>query len=151
MKGNRKKSNDHREINGNRRKREVVSFATNAMIEAYARNRAMSKLKAAKLTSPGGAKVKLNLFRLTGAIETHPDTTAYLKTRDELVKGHEAEQKKLPKEERRGLLMSDPSILELLEQETNLEVEKIDFPVSCLPEDLSVNDMHSLSWLINFT
>jgi len=47
--------------------------------------------------------------------------------------------------------MTDPGIVELLEQKTSLHVEKIDFPVSCLPEDISVIDMHSLSWLINFT
>ena len=91
------------------------------------------------------------MFKLTGAIETHPDTAAFFRTRDELIKAHEAEQSKLPEEERKGLLMTDPAIAELLEQKTSLQVEKIDFPASCLPEDLSVNDMHSLSWLINFT
>ncbi|MBW1913534.1 MAG: hypothetical protein JRF40_11760 [Deltaproteobacteria bacterium] len=134
-----------------RQDKEIVAFTTNAMIEAYARNRAMASLKAARLTIPGSAKAKLNLFRLTGAIETHPDTAAFFKIKDELIKAHEAEQNKLPACERKGLLMTDPGIVELLEQKTSLHVEKIDFPVSCLPEDISVIDMHSLSWLINFT
>ena len=110
----------------------------------------MGKLKSANLSSQGGTKAKLAIFKLAEKVERHPEAVAFMKIKQEIIEAHEETQKDFKVELKTPLLMTDPRIVELLDNPCGIEVEKISIPMTAIPESLSVFDMQGLAWLIDF-
>jgi len=112
---------------------------TNFMIERFQREQSFTKLRRAIGL---GAADKYKIYKLTEILMNGPEARALNAAKDELIKNTD---------EKEQLSYTHPKVLELMELESGLEVEKLTLQASKLPADFTPEDMMITSWLIEYT
>ena len=111
---------------------------TNFMIENFQREQSFMKLRRAIGL---GAADKYRIFKLAEILMNGPEARALNAAKDELIKStNEKEQ----------LSYTHPKVMELMELESGLELEKLTLQASKLPADFTPEDMMITSWLIEY-
>jgi len=120
-------------------KKEIVKVKiTNFMIERFQREEAFMKLRRAIGL---GAADKYKIFKLAEVLMNGPEARALGMAKDELIK---------TTDEKEQLTYTNPKVMELMELESGLELEKLILQASKLPADFTPEDMMITSWLIEY-
>ena len=110
----------------------------NFMIERFQREEAFMKLRRAIGLR---AADKYKIFKLAEILINGPEARAFNAAKDELIKATDGKEQ---------LSYTHPKVLELMELESGLEIEKLTLQVSKLPADFTPDDMMITSWLIEY-
>jgi len=111
---------------------------TNFMIEQFQREQSFMKLR----RSIGlGAATKYLIFKLSEILMNGPEARALNAAKDELIKTTDGKEQ---------LSYAHPKVMELMDLDTGLEVEKLTLQASKLPADFTPEDMMITSWLIEY-
>ena len=111
---------------------------TNFMIDMFNREESFQKLRRAIGLR---AAEKYLIFKLAEILINGPEARALNAAKDELIKTTDAKEQ---------LSYTHPKVLELMELESGLEVEKLTLQASKLPADFTPEDMLITSWLIEY-
>ena len=111
---------------------------TNFMIDIFQREESFKKLR--KATGLRAAD-KYKIFKLTEILTNGPEARALNAAKDELIKTSKDNEQ---------LSYTHPKVLELMELESGIELEKLTLQASKLPADFSPDDMMITSWLIDY-
>ena len=111
---------------------------TNFMIENFQREQSFTKLRRAIGL---GAADKYRIFKLAEILMNGPEARALNAAKDELIKSTSDKEQ---------LSYNHPKVLELMELESGLELEKLTLQASKLPADFTPEDMMITSWLIEY-
>ena len=111
---------------------------TNFMIERFQREESFTKLRRAIGL---GAADKYKIFKLSEILINGPEAKALNAAKDELIKTSDGKEQ---------LSYTHPKVVELMDLETGLEVEKLILQISKLPEDFTPEDMMITSWLVEY-
>ena len=111
---------------------------TNFMIERFQRDESFTKLRRAIGL---GAADKYRIFKLAEILMNGPEARALNAAKDELIKSTSDKEQ---------LSYNHPKVLELMELESGLELEKLTLQASKLPADFTPEDMIITSWLIEY-
>lgn len=114
----------------------------NAEINAIRTHPALDKLMKAKDLSNN---LKLKLYKFTFKILDHLSAKALFTTLDDITKKYFEENK-----EDKTLNYANPVFEEILNQESEIEIDKLTIKEEDIPENITVEDMMMLTWLINF-
>lgn len=133
-------------------KKETVNVQ-NSMFELFSGNQqnpaAASLAKLLSARAPASTKYKI--YRMVKTITESAEFKAYVEAVQELVDGFKADQEKLDEKERMPPMIKNiPGMEELVEQDSGLEIEKVQLPVSHLPDNITPGDMMALDWIISF-
>jgi len=153
---------------------------TNFMIERFEQETAFIKLRRPlplredeiKMGKPDfNLEYRLKIFKLSEILMNSPEARAFNRLKNELIKIIEekkqievveekerlkgAEQKEVDKairaiEVKEQLTYNHPKVLELMNLETGLELDKLVLQVNKLPGDFTPEDMMITSWLIEY-
>ena len=113
-------------------------------------NQTFNKFLSAKFSSAE----KYKIYKLFKTITESPACKAYLETKQELVKQFEEKQKDLKEDDpnrKPALMQNIDGMMELLEQESDFEIEKITINAKKIPENITAADMANIDWIIDFT
>ena len=119
-------------------KKTVKVKITNFMIERFQREEAFMKLRRAIGLR---AADKYKIFKLAEILINGPESRALNAAKDELIK---------TTDEKEQLSYNHPKVMELMDLDTGLEVEKLTLQASKLPADFTPEDMMITSWLIEY-
>ena len=111
---------------------------TNFMIENFQREQSFTKLRRAIGL---GAADKYRIFKLAEILMNGPEARALNAAKDELIKSTSDKEQ---------LSYNHPKVMELMELESGLEIEKLTLQASKLPADFTPEDMMITSWLIEY-
>ena len=111
---------------------------TNFMIENFQREQSFQKLRRAIGL---GAADKYKIFKLSEILMNGPEARALNAAKDELIKTTDGKEQ---------LSYTHPKVLELMELESGLEVEKLILQASELPADFTPEDMMITSWIVEY-
>lgn len=111
---------------------------TNFMIERFQRDESFTKLRRAIGL---GAADKYKIFKLAEILMNGPEARALSAAKNDLIK---------TTSEKEQLSYNHPKVMELMELETGLELEKLTLQANKLPADFTPEDMMVTSWLIEF-
>ena len=111
---------------------------TNFMVDIFQREASFKKLRQAIGLR---AADKYKIFRLTEVLTNGPEARALNAAKDEMIKTNKDEK----------LSYTHPKVVELMELESGLEIEKLTLKVSRLPADFTPEDMMITSWLVDYT
>jgi len=111
---------------------------TNFMIERFQREQSFMKLRRAIGL---GAATKYLIFKLSEILMNGPEARALNAAKDELIKTTDGKEQ---------LSYAHPKVMELMDLDTGLEVEKLTLQASKLPADFTPEDMMITSWLIEY-
>ena len=111
---------------------------TNFMIERFQRDESFTKLRRAIGL---GAADKYRIFKLAEILMNGPEARALNAAKDELIKSTSDKEQ---------LSYNHPKVMELMELESGLELEKLTLQASKLPADFTPEDMMITSWLIEY-
>jgi len=111
---------------------------TNFMIERFQRDESFMKLRRAIGLR---AADKYKIFKLAEILMNGPEARAFNAAKDELIK---------TTDEKEQLSYNHPKVLELMNLETGLELDKLVLQASKLPADFTPEDMMITSWLIEY-
>lgn len=119
-------------------KKTVKAKITNFMIERFQREESFMKLRRAIGLR---AADKYKIFKLAEILINGPEARALNAAKDELIK---------TTDEKEQLSYNHPKVMELMELETGLELDKLILQASKLPSDFTPEDMMITSWLIEY-
>ena len=108
------------------------------MIERFERDESFGKLRRATWL---GTSDKYEIFKLAEILMNGPEGRAFNAAKDELVKTTKSDEQ---------LSYNHPKVMELMNLETGLELDKITLQVSELPADFTPEDMMTTSWIIEY-
>ena len=111
---------------------------TNFMIENFQREQSFMKLRRAIGL---GAATKYLIFKLSEILMNGPEARALNAAKDELIKTTDGKEQ---------LSYAHPKVMELMDLDTGLEVEKLTLQASKLPADFTPEDMMITAWLVNY-
>ena len=121
---------------------------TNFMIERFQREESFMKLRRAIGLR---AADKYKIFKLAEILINGPEARALNAAKDELIKEIAVKNEHIKKiEEKEQLTYNHPKVMELMELESGLELEKLTLQASKLPSDFTPEDMMITSWLIEY-
>ena len=121
---------------------------TNFMIERFQREGAFMKLRRAIGLR---AADKYKIFKLSEILVNGPEARALNAAKDELIKAIAVKNEQIKKiEEKEQLSYNHPKVLELMDLESGLELEKLILQASKLPADFTPEDMMITSWLVEY-
>jgi len=95
------------------------------------------------------SKVKMDIYRFIKRISESPEMKAYQDMIKEIQENHNKEQK--DKDEPEALVLNHPKIMELHDLDSDFEIEKLNLKMKVLPEEITVEDLFQLSWIMDIT
>ena len=119
-------------------KKDLKVKITNFMIENFQREEAFAKLRRAIGL---GAADKYKIFKLSEILINGPEARALSAAKDEIIK---------TTTDKEQLSYNHPKVMELMELETGLELDKLTLQANKLPSDFTPEDMMITSWLIEY-
>ena len=111
---------------------------TNFMLDIFNREGSFKKLRQAIGL---GAADKYKIFKLSEILLNGPEARALNAAKDELIKANK---------ENEQLSYNHPKVVELMELESGLELEKLILNISKLPPNFTPEDMMVTAWLVNY-